>query len=150
MEDFYFYSKWVNSADSAKSFSHLLLDFWYKFLRQAPVQLVLGCDSRWSSDKSARETDLLTGSKFSCSHKECVTFISLPGEEKPHVERKHALTCTRQGVKDLIRPFITDGVIGGTTLRLVPGLTASLHSRSSGSCWKLAAETWKHVCWDYK
>lgn len=97
--------------------------------RQAPVQLVLGCGSRWSWDQSIRETDLLTGSKFSCSHKECVTFISLPGEEKPRAERQHALICTRHGVKDLILPFITDGVIGGTTLRLVPGLTAGLQSR---------------------
>lgn len=69
------------------------------------------------------------GSKFSCSHNECVTFISLAGEEKPRVERQHAPICTRHGVTDLIPPFITSGVTGGRTLRLVPGLTAGLQSR---------------------
>lgn len=107
------------------------------------------CGSRRSWDQSACERDLLTGSKFSHSRKECVTFISLPREEKPRVAWQRALICTRHRVYDLLLSFITNGVSAATTLRLVPWLTADIQSSVQAPAW-LAAEPGKHVCWDYK
>lgn len=128
MEHFYFYPKEECVLLTVKAFLTFFLISDTKS-KQTLFQLVLCCGSRWSWDRSTRETDLPTGSKFGHSRKECVTFISSPGEEKPRVEWQHALICTGRRVKDQVLSLITNGVSGGTTLRLVPGLTADLQSR---------------------